>query len=264
MLPVLQVGPLAIQLPGLLLLAGVLAVTSLSERSAARHGIRADLLVNLIFYSLIAGVIGARLGYAARFLSIYAQDPIGLLSLNPSTLSLTDGVLVGALMALVYGQRRGLPLWPTLDALTPGLAAFAVAIGAAHLASGDAFGAPTGWPWAIELWGAQRHPTQIYEIVMALAVLLVVYRLDRSVPFAGSVFLGWVVLASASRLFLEAFRGDSVLVLGGVRQAQLVSLLLLLAAMVGLHLLAQPRPGGQAGSGGKGAQGDNEAVEVVR
>jgi phosphatidylglycerol:prolipoprotein diacylglycerol transferase len=247
MLPVLQVGPLAIQLPGLLLLAGVWAVTSLAERSATRHGIQPDLLVNLIFYSLIAGVIGARLGYAARYLSIYAQDPIGLLSLNPSTLSLTDGELVGALVALVYGHRRKLPLWPSLDALAPGCAAFAVAIGVAHLASGDAFGAPTDWPWAIDLWGAHRHPTQVYEIVLALGVLWTVLRLERWPQFAGSVFLGWLVLASASRLFLEAFRGDSVLIFGGVRQAQLVALLLLLAAMVGLHVQAQqmlaPGPG---------------------
>lgn len=239
MLPVLQVGPLAIQLPGLLLLAGVWAATLLIERSASRHGIRPELLVNLAFYALIAGVIGARLGYAARYLSIYAQDPLGLLSLNPSTLSLGDGILVGAMTALVYGQRRDLALWPTLDALAPGLAGFAVAVGLAHLASGDAFGAPTHWPWAIELWGAERHPTQIYEIILSLGVLGLVHRWDQAPTFDGAIFLGWLALASASRLFLEAFRGDSILVYGGVRQAQLVSLLLLLAAMAILHLRAR-------------------------
>jgi phosphatidylglycerol:prolipoprotein diacylglycerol transferase len=239
MLPILQLGPLAIQLPGLVLLAGVWVAITLAERAAPRHGVQQEVLVNLIFYSLVAGVIGARLGYAARYLSVYAADPLGLVSLNPSTLSPPDGGLIAILTAMVYGQRRGLALWPTLDSLTPGLAVFSVALGVAHLASGDAFGAPTSLPWAIPLWGARRHPTQIYEVLLGAAVLLAVLRMEGSLRIAGTVFLGWVVLASASRVVLEAFRGDSILVFGGLRQAQLVGLGLALAGLAGLHLLAR-------------------------
>jgi len=64
----------------------------------------------------------------------------------------------------------GLPLWPALDALTPGLAAVMIAIGLAHIASGDAFGSPADLPWAIQLWGARRHPTQIYETLAAALI----------------------------------------------------------------------------------------------
>lgn len=254
MLPIVQIGPLAVQLPGLLLLAGVWIATTLIERSAPRHGIKPELLINLTFYSLVAGVLGARLGYAARYLPIYAADPLGLLSLNPSTLSLPDGILIGLLAAWIYGQRRGLPLWPTLDALAPGLAGFAVALGAAHLASGDAFGAPTDLPWAIHLWGAERHPTQVYEVLLALISLWLVIRLDRASPFAGAVFLSWLGLASGSRLFVEAFRGDSVLVLGGVRQAQLISLGVLLAILLALHLRARRSLGDQGQSASSPAE----------
>lgn len=252
MLPILQIGPLAIQLPGLLLLAGVWLATTLAERSAPRHAVKPELLINLVFYSLLAGVAGARLGYAARYLSIYAADPLGLLSLNPSTLSVPDGILIGALAAWIYGQRRGLPLWPTLDALAPGLAGFGIALAAAHLASGDAFGAPTDLPWAIQLWGAARHPTQVYELLLALVALGLVHRLDRTSPFPGAVFLGWLGLASGSRLFLEAFRGDSVLVLGGLRQAQLVSLGLLLVVLVCLHIRARRSLGPTPTAAGQG------------
>ena len=66
------------------------------------------------------------------------------------------------------GQRRHLPLWRSLNALTPSLSAFPVSVGVAHLSSGDAFGTPASMPWAIELWGARRHPTQVYEILLGL------------------------------------------------------------------------------------------------
>lgn len=249
MLPVLQLGPMALQLPGLLLLAGVWIANSLAERAARGQGLSPAMVTNLIFYSLVVGVLGARLGYALRFLPVYLSDPLGLVSLNPSTLSLPDGVVAGSLMALAYGQRRGLPFWPTLDALAPGLAAFGVAIGAAHLASGDAFGAASDLPWALQLWGARRHPTQVYEILFALASLGLVLRASSRRFFPGLTFLAWLALAALSRLILEAFRGDSVIIFGGLRQAQLISLALLLVAMVTIHLRAKGGGTGESGTG---------------
>lgn len=143
------------------------------------------------------------------------------------------------IVMVVLGQRYHLPLWPTMDALTPSLAGPAIFFGVAHLSSGDAFAAPTSVPWAIELWGARRHPTQIYEIALALLVFLAVWRLRRTPSYPGFLFLSWLALAVASRLFLETFRGDSIIAFGILRAAQLHSLAILAAAMVGLHLRAR-------------------------
>lgn len=239
MLPILQVGPLAIQFPGLILLAGIWIGSSIAERWAERNQISPGLLTNLIFYSLIAGVLGARLGYALRFLTIYLEEPLGLLSLNPSTLSLPEGALVALIAAVAYGQRRDLPLWPTLDSLAPGQAAFAVFLGGAHLASGDAFGAPTSVPWAIPLWGAMRHPTQAYEMVLGIVVLWIVLKLPQEGRFPGMAFLSFLTLSGASHLILSGFRGDSVLVLGSLRQGQVLAWLVMLLGLLGLHLRAR-------------------------
>lgn len=239
MLPVLQVGPLAVQLPGLVLLAGVWLGMSLVERHAPRRDLSGAQLTNMVVYALVAGIVGARLGYGLRFVSVYLNDPLGLLSLNPSTLSAPDGLVAGLVVAVIYAQRAGLPLWPTLDALTPGLAVFAVALGLAHLASGDAFGAPTALPWAIELWGARRHPSQVYETLSAGLLLVAVVRLDRSRAPSGLLFLTWTGLTSLSRLLLEAFRGDSLIVFGSLRLAQLLSLGVLLVVMFVAHLRAR-------------------------
>jgi phosphatidylglycerol:prolipoprotein diacylglycerol transferase len=239
MLPILQIGPLAIQLPGLLLLLGVWVGVTLAERTSPNHGVDPAQLSNLIFIGLVVGVIGARLGYAARYLDVYAASPMSLLALTPVTLAPADGVALAAIACLIYGQRRGLRFWPTLDGLTPGLAVMGVAIGLAHLASGDAFGAPTTLPWAVELWGAHRHPSQVYEILTALAILVLVLRMDRDIYFSGANILAFVAASAGGRLFLEAFRGDSIIVAGGLREAQLVALPVMLAALLGLHLRAR-------------------------
>lgn len=239
MLPVLQVGPLAIQLPGLLLLAGVWLATTVIENSSARLKLSPAALNNAIFLGLVVGVFSARLWYALRYLGVYLENPLSLLALNPTTLAPAEGAITGMLAAGIYAQRMGLPLWGTLDALAPGVAVVSLALGFSHLASGDAFGAPADLPWAIELWGARRHPSQIYEILLAGVVLAALLEARRRAPLPGFVFLAWVVLAAASRLFLEAFRGDSVIVFGAIRLAQLVSLGLLQAALFALHRRAQ-------------------------
>ena len=158
MLPVLQIGSLAIRLPGLLVLFGLWLPTFLIDRQAPRRGVPGTDVNNMILYALLGGVLGARLGYALRYLDIYLENPLAIISLNPSTLSMLEGIAAAGIVAVVYGHRKRLPLWPTLDTLTPGLALTAVFVGLAHLSSGEAFGAETQLPWAIELWGAYRHP----------------------------------------------------------------------------------------------------------
>lgn len=239
MLPVLQIGPLAIQLPGFLLLAGIWWGMTVVEREARRQALPGNLYTSMAVYGLLAGIVGARLGYALQFLEIYLHEPLSLFSLNFNTLAPREGLIAALLVSFVFAHRKELPLWATLDTFMLGLAAFNIFYGLAHLSSGDAFGAPTSVPWAIELWGAHRHPTQIYEILLAVLLLLMLQILMPRSPFRGFSFfvgLGWM---AASRLFLEAFRGDSMIIFGGIRSAQMVSLGFLFVALLGIHLQAR-------------------------
>ena len=234
MLPVLQIWRLALPAAPLAIMLGAWLAAWLAEREAARLSLPADTISALTLVLLAGWLLGARLGYAAQFAATYAADPLSLLSPNPTTLDPRAGLLLAALAGLVFGWRRGLSLWPTLDALAPGLAALLLALGVAHLASGDAFGAPAELPWSITLWGARRHPTQLYEIAAALLLLVAWWRWRGRLPFAGAAFLLVLGAAATTRLLLEAFRGDSWLVLG-VRGAQVVALGLVIAVLLVLR-----------------------------
>jgi phosphatidylglycerol:prolipoprotein diacylglycerol transferase len=238
MLPIVQIGPLAIQLPGLLILGGIWFGTRAVDKQASRLDLPVSRTENLVLLGLVAGVIGARLGYAVRYLSLYLRDPIGLLALQPATLSPQAGAFFGVMACWIYGRRAGLPLWPTLDALAPGFAVFSVFLGLSHLASGNAFGAPSSVPWAIRLWGASRHPSQVYEILAGILVLTATLGVGPEPLVPGLTFLLWVALTSSSRLFLEAFRGDSVLIVGGLRAAQVLALAILLLVLFAAHRIA--------------------------
>jgi phosphatidylglycerol---prolipoprotein diacylglyceryl transferase len=236
MLPILQIGPLAVPLPSILLLLSVWIGMGQAEKHAHRYGINSNLLFNLAIAALLAGVIGARLAYAARFPDAFAGAPLSLLTPRPVMMDLSGGLLAGALAALIYGQRRKMPFWSTLDALTPALAIFAVGFGFSQLASGDGYGASTTLPWGIELWGTLRHPTQVYASIMSILILVLVWprtaRESHSVWWRpGVTFLSFLALTAASRILLETFRGDSMLLLGSLRAAQIAWILVLAASL---------------------------------
>ena len=241
MFPVVQIGSLAVQVPGLVLLAGVWVATLVIDRRARDRREFAAALGNLVFLALVAGIVGARLGYAARHLSAYLERPLDLLSLQPVGFDSATGALAAGLTAWAYGDRRRLQVWSTLDALAPGLAVMAVSIALAHIASGDAFGAPTAAAWGLELWGDRRHPSQVYELGAAVVGFALVVRLTRLETFRGFPFLAWVAWTAGWRLVLESLRGDSVVAFGSLRVAQLISLAVLTFALLAMHFQARQR-----------------------
>lgn len=231
MFPLLQLGPYALQVPGLILIVSLWLGLNVAEKEAKREKYRPEIIYSLVFVALIAGIIGARMLYVGRYLDTYLEDPLGIIALNTNTLVPAAGFGIALLVSILYGARKRLPLRTTLDILAPGLAFFAIGLGLANLSSGDAFGAPTKLPWAIYLWAENRHPTQVYEILLAIAIFVLLWRYRNLSRFPGFIFLAWLALAALTRLFLEAFRGDSVIVAGGIRQAQLAAMVVLLVAL---------------------------------
>ena len=227
MFPYLRLGPFILPMASLALLAGLWTGLAFIEREAVRLKINVSTLSNIIFYSLVAGVVGARLGYALEFPAVYSSNPLSLLSLSPATLSPSIGLAVGLIAFAVFVQRKAMPIRPTLDALAPGLAVFMVCVGFAHILSGEAYGAPTSLPWAIRLWNEFRHPSQFYETFVALMIFLIIRERFLIPEGAGLNFLLTVALFSASRVFLESFRGDSVFLPGGFREAQVIALIIM-------------------------------------
>ena len=232
MFPYLRLGPFLLQMPLLALLIGFWIGNTFVEREAVRLGLNKEKINNLIGYGLFGGIFGARLVYAAQYASVYLANPLGLFSLNTSTLSPIGGFLIGIAAAAAYGYRHKLPFRPTLDALTPGFAFFMIMIGVSHLLSGNAYGAPTRVPWAVYLWSDYRQPTQLYEIFFALMIFTII--LPRMIPAnaPGLRFVQFIALSAVARVFIEAFRGDSVLWLDGYRAAQVMGLLVLIICIV--------------------------------
>lgn len=210
----------------------------LVERRAERHGISKEALNNTIYYSILAYILGGRLLFVLSNLSAFADSPLSIFSINLDLFDPIGALVTSALVGLVYGRRQRLPFWAALDALTPLFATLAIGLSLSHLAAGTAFGSPTDVPWGIELWNATRHPSQLYELAASILIFgLMWFRKPDSA--AGFEFLLFTASTASARLFLEAFRGDSTLIFGGIRLAQLIAWAVLTAALIASESIRQ-------------------------
>lgn len=232
MLPFIRLGPFLLQVPELTLVLGIFMGASLAEKEAKKLRLKPELVNNLIFYAFFATILGARLAYALRYIEVYLDDPLAVLSFSTSTLAVSEGLLIGLGVSILYGIRNKLTLRLTLDALAPGLAVFMIFLALSHFFAGTAYGSPTKIPWAIYLWDEYRHPAQIYELLAAILIFLLVYNHSFGNRTPGMNFILTVALFAGSRILLEAFRGDSFVLPGGFRAAQVAGLLILFLAIL--------------------------------
>lgn len=223
-----------------LLLAALWLGLALSEKRTARHGVTKEALNNLVFYSTLGYIVGGRILFALENFSVFVKSPLSIFSLNIDLFDPMGALVTAILVGMIYGRRNHLSFWPALDALTPLFATLAIGLSLSHLAAGTAFGKPTTMPWGIELWNTTRHPSQIYELITSLLIFAWIWFRKPGHP-PGSDFLWFAGLTAGAHLFLGAFRGDSTLILGGLRQSQVVAWLVLAAVILTSETLRSRR-----------------------
>lgn len=224
MLPTLNIGPVAIPAFPLLLLVAFWAGLWFSAKRAAQLGLDGDHVYNAGLYGLLAGIVGARLWFVLSHWENYAGDLGQAFSLSRSALSLPEGLTIAGLTVLLYLQRQRVALGTFGDAIAPGLA-LAVSLG--HMGAflgGEGLGRPTNVPWAVELAGAARHPTQLYQAIAALLMMLLLFFSRRWRPWPGLQLWLCVGLYSLSRLALEPLQAQPDLVGPGYLAVQVVAL----------------------------------------
>jgi prolipoprotein diacylglyceryltransferase len=247
MLPIIQIGPLAIQTAGLILVIGFWLALELSGRQARRAGLDPGVVQNAGLVAVLLGIIAARLAYVAQYWPVFRQNLLGIVSLNPQTLSAPIGIAAGLLAAAAYLRHKKVPLRLLLDSIAPGATLLLAALSLANLARGTAFGTQTSLPWAIAMWDALRHPIQLYEFVASLVILALLLTIVRRPPAPGLRFLLFVALYAAMRLLIDPLRATGHILPGGFRTAQVLGLTAALSAMALMRAWSRPPQGEESG-----------------
>ncbi len=134
---------------GLMMVIGFLAAVSLIRRLSRNITPDPQLITNAALYSLIGGVVGARLFYVIHYFEHFKEDPVSVFAIWQGGLELLGGVLLAITVIFFYLLYHKLPVRHYLDILAIGLM-LALAFGRIGcFLNGCCFGKPTELPWAV-------------------------------------------------------------------------------------------------------------------
>ena len=245
MYPLAQIGPFRLSSGGLLLVLSVFLSSWLVGRVARmRAGAALADQAERCFYPAVFGaVVGGRLWYGLFNWDLYGRTPGLFWALRVGDLAWPGALLGGLLASYLWSRLRRFDATALADSAALALPVPQALASIGLLLSGEAFGAPTGLPWSVSLFGAARHPTQIYLALAALGSLGALWSLARRPLPPGTLMAGYLGLQGLTLLLIEPLRGDSLVFPGGVRAAQVAGLALLLCSLWWMRqrtLIAQP------------------------
>lgn len=213
MKPVLySFGPLKIYSFGVMILTGVMLSLYLMERRARHDGFpKIEEIFDLVFVTVLAGFLGARLGYVLQHFSWYREHLFHVIAFWEGGLVFFGG-LIAAVAALSFFIRlRTLPFWKTIDFLTPYVVLTHGFGRIGCFLNGCCGGKACSLPWAVRFPGFPEavHPTQLYEAFFLFALFFILERLYPRRRFPGEVAAVYFLCYSVERFVVEFFRAGN-------------------------------------------------------
>lgn len=221
---------------GILIASAMVLAVIIIYRRAPIHDISSDKTLDFVLICVPMGVIGARLYYVLFNWDYYSGDLYKVINLRAGGLAIHGGLIFGFLTAVLLCRLWSVKPLNLLDLTVPAIA-LAQSIGRwGNYFNQEAHGGPTDLPWAILVDGEMVHPTFLYESIWCFLLFILLIIVDNNRRFQGQVLLLYGILYSVERFFVEGLRTDSLMI-GPFRQAQVLSLMVILVCLIAYIIL---------------------------
>ena len=275
-----HLGPIPLRAYALCILAGIFAGYWLGRKRWVARGGSAEVLLDIIFWAVPFGLVGARIYHVLtdwqRYFGEGSPDsPIDALKIWHGGLGIWGAIAFGAFGAWLACRQKKVPFLAVADAMAPGIALAQVFGRFGNYFNQELFGRPTTRWWGLEIDSGHRplgyeqfatfHPTFLYEAVWNLAVIALVIVADRRFKLGhGRAFALYVAGYTAGRAWIETMRIDEADHVAGLRLNVWTSIILFVAAVIYFVISARLRPGQEDISSGPsaGKPSDSAAAEV--
>ena len=243
---------------GAIIAFGFLLAVLFGGRTAYKWKMSLDKMIDVLIYSTIFAIIGARLYYCIFEWDRYKDNPLEIFAIWNGGLAIYGGIIGGIAAAFVVCKIRKLNFYNLLD-----MAGMSLLIGQGigrwgNFANQEAFGTNTDLPWG--MWSKKTalyimdhqdvfaekgiemdpnlpvHPTFLYESIWCIVGFFVLFFITKKLRiFSGQTFLCYGIWYGIGRTIIEGFRTDSLYVGDTtLRVSQLLSLAIVAVCLVAL------------------------------
>lgn len=229
MVELFKVGSFQVYLFGIAIALGILGAMFIILKETNRKHMETEEMMDVMFYTLIASFIGARVYYIIAFdLKFYISNPMQIFAIRNGGLSIQGGILFGIVFAIIYTKIRKINFWKVADTFAPGII-MGQAIGRFGC---DVFGIPMeeSYFWGVNYNSVVRHPVQLYEAFLNLALFIILWKYRDRQKYHGQTFVRYIIGFSIIRGSVEFFRINPI-IWGPITIVHLTSVLIIVAAL---------------------------------
>lgn len=221
----------------LCILLGVIVAYILITREGKKQGLSKEFTSDLIFYTLIIGILGARVYYCVFNLDYYLANPSEILKIYNGGLAIHGGVIAGLIFVYFYTKKKNVSFIKILDIVAPAVI-IAQSFGRwGNFFNQEAHGGITTYQNlknmhipefiinGMYIEGKYYYPTFFFESIWCLIGFIILMIARRNKNLRKGFQIGfYFIWYGIGRFFIEAFRTDSLMFFN-LKIAQIVSLI---------------------------------------
>lgn len=228
----------------LFILIGVLLAYYMIVKEAKKFDISSDFIFNMFFWTIILGIVGARLYYVIFNWEYFGSHISEIWQIWEGGLAIHGGILLGLLTIAIYTKKHNVRMARIVDIVVVPLI-LAQAIGRwGNFFNSEAYGAATTLYHlqaihipefiihGMKINGIYYTPTFFYESVWCLIgfIIMIIARRNKYIKVGQitSIYMMWY---GAGRFYIESLRTDSLMFLG-FKIAQIVSIIFIIIGVV--------------------------------
>ena len=230
---------------GVIIMLGIVAAFIHAMIRSKREGFTTDDVLDMGIFTVLFGVLGARLYYVVTTLDTHEyKNFIDVIAIWEGGLAIYGGIIAGCTALVLTAVYKKINPLKVMDAVGPGVM-LAQAIGRwGNFMNGEAFGYEVAegsllYPFRMGLISDYTntgstmhyyHPTFLYESLWNIAGFVFICLIYRKKKFNGQMALTYFAWYGFGRFFIEGLRTDSLYV-GPFRISQVVGLVCFVAGI---------------------------------
>jgi phosphatidylglycerol:prolipoprotein diacylglycerol transferase len=261
-----KIGPFTVYSYGLMLGIAFIIASYILTKEVERRKIDPNVATEVTLISIIFGIIGAKLFHLFENWDAFINNPLHM-AFSPGGLTFHGGLILVIIAVLIYSRRKKIPFLTIADLAAPSLAlAYGIGRIGCHLAGDGDYGFPTNLPWgtnyengtvppSLMFRGSEiakgfpngivpdntpLHPTPIYEFLIMVIIFFILWKFRKREWPDGKLFTMYLMLAGLERFSIEFIRLNPRL-LFGLSEAQLVSIILMAAGVIGYYYFTKKK-----------------------
>ena len=252
---------------GIIIAIGMLLSILLIMYRGKKAGIDEDAGLDVCIYSLVFGIIGARLYYVAFQWDLYKDNLLQIFNLREGGLAIYSGVLAGMVACIVVCKCKKLSFFQVADIVMPGVLVGQIMGRWGNFFNREVFGGYTNNIFAMELplnavrsmdditqemishgrmvgdvMYVQVHPTFLYESLWNLVLLIFLLWYTKRKKFDGELFFDYLFFYGLGRFWIEGVRTDQLKLWGtGIPVSQVVAVVMMIVSVIAYVIMRKKK-----------------------